>query len=84
MTNSAKTACRISQVECKTLLNRSGLSDYAVNCYFDINYRYHDANHYDHYNHYTGDCHINPVRNGVSNGVNIHHIYYYADHRIRA
>jgi DNA repair photolyase len=29
----AKGGCRVSEVECRSVLNRSGLADYAVNCY---------------------------------------------------
>lgn len=33
MVLSAKGSCRVSEVECRSLLNKSGLADYAVNCY---------------------------------------------------
>ena len=33
MTPSAKEGCQACEVECRSVLNKSGLSDYAVNCY---------------------------------------------------
>jgi DNA repair photolyase len=33
MASSAKEDCRVREVECRSVLNKSGLSDYAVNCY---------------------------------------------------
>ena len=33
MTTLAKGSCRVHEVECKSVLNNSGLADYAVNCY---------------------------------------------------
>ena len=33
MVSSVKRDCRIVEVECKSLLNKSGLADYAINCY---------------------------------------------------
>ena len=33
MASSAKEGCRVREVECRSLLNKSGLADYAVNCY---------------------------------------------------
>ncbi len=33
MTDTDKLACRVREVECRTVLNKSGLTDYAVNCY---------------------------------------------------
>ncbi len=39
MVSVVRAGCRINEVECRSLLNKSGLADYAVNCYAGCEHR---------------------------------------------